>query len=62
MAPYRANQQVRVLLRHEPSAAERDGDRVRAVTLADAATGDQVVVQQVFGIELAWPEPRMTPR
>jgi len=44
LAPYRANQQLRVLLRHDPIAAEQDGGRIRAVTLADAATGDQMVV------------------
>ena len=51
LAPYRANQQLRVLLRHAPVAAEQDGDRIRAVTLADEATGDQVMVQAAYVLD-----------
>jgi glycine/D-amino acid oxidase-like deaminating enzyme len=51
LAPYRANQRVRVLLRHAPIAAERDGDRVRAVTLTDDGTGDQVVVHAAYVLD-----------
>jgi hypothetical protein len=51
LAPYRANRQIHVLLRHRPVAAEQDGDRVRAVTLADDATGDHVVVQAAYVLD-----------
>ena len=44
LAPYRASRQLQVLLRHRPTAAETDGDRVRAVTLLDEETGEAVVV------------------
>jgi hypothetical protein len=40
-----------VLLRHYPIAAEQDGDRICAVTLADAATSDQVVVYAAYVLD-----------
>ena len=36
LQPYRARQQLDVLLHHRPISVEMDGDRVRAVTLLDA--------------------------
>ncbi len=44
LAPYRADQQLTVLLRHRPVGVEMDGDRARAVTLADDLTGEQLIV------------------
>lgn len=43
LAPFRAAGQLEVLLRHTPQAVEMDGDRVAAVTLCAAETGDPVV-------------------
>jgi hypothetical protein len=40
IAPHRSTGRVEVLLRNEPVAALVDGDRVEAVTLRDALTGD----------------------
>ena len=39
LAPYVSAGRLRVLLEHEPVAADVDGDRVRAVTVRDRATG-----------------------
>jgi hypothetical protein len=44
LAPYRAGRQLEVLLCHRPVAAESDGDLVRAVTLLDEKSGEQVIV------------------
>lgn len=48
LAPYQSSRQVQVLLRHRPLAAETAGDRVRAVTLLDGATGAQVVIRAPY--------------
>ncbi|MCM2577569.1 FAD-dependent oxidoreductase [Streptomyces meridianus] len=44
LAPHRASGRLTVLLGHEPAAAHTDGDTVRAVTLRDAASGDEITV------------------
>jgi hypothetical protein len=51
LAPYRSSRQVEVLLRHRPIAAETNGDRVRAVTLLNEETGDQVTVQASYVLD-----------
>ncbi|HEU5086150.1 MAG TPA: FAD-dependent oxidoreductase, partial [Roseiflexaceae bacterium] len=51
LAPYRAGQQLRVLLQHVPIAAERDGDRIRAVTLSDQLSGAQVLIQAAYVLD-----------
>ena len=48
LAPYRANRQLQVLLRHRPIATETDGDRVRAVTLLDETTGEAVTIAAAY--------------
>ena len=40
-----------MVLRHIPSAAEQDADRVRAVTLTDALSGDQLVVHAAYVLD-----------
>ncbi len=44
LAPYRSRRQLEVLLYHAPVAAETAGDRLRAVTLEDSRSGDQVII------------------
>src|SRR5688572_26158112 len=39
LAPYVASRAVRILLHHEPVAADVQGDRVRAVTFIDGSSG-----------------------
>ncbi len=51
LAPYRAGRQLEVLLRHRPIAAERDGDLVRAVTLLDEESGEQVVISAPYVLD-----------
>jgi hypothetical protein len=48
LAPYRASQQLQVLLRHRPIEAETDGDRFRAVTLLNDDTGDSLVINAPY--------------
>ena len=48
LAPFRAGKQLEVLLRHRPIAAERDGDLVRAVTLLDEESGEQVAISAPY--------------
>jgi glycine/D-amino acid oxidase-like deaminating enzyme len=51
LAPYRANRQVEVLQRHHATAVERDGDRVRAVTLEHAETRDEMVIHAPYVLD-----------
>src|SRR5690606_34821253 len=44
LAPYRAGRQLEVRLHQVPLRAEMDGDRVRAVIVRDAQTGDETVL------------------
>ncbi|HXF62672.1 MAG TPA: FAD-dependent oxidoreductase [Caldilineaceae bacterium] len=48
IAPYRSNRQLEVLIRHRPSAAESDGDFVRAVTVRDEETGDERILRAPY--------------
>lgn len=48
LAPWRSGQQLDVLLRHRPVAADTDGDRVTAVTLRSAETGDEVTIRALY--------------
>ena len=48
LAPYRASQQLRILLQHRPIEAHTEGDRVTAVTLRDETTGETVTVEAPF--------------
>ena len=44
LAPFASSGRLTVLLEHEPSAAEVEGDRVRSVTVRDLNTGDSRVL------------------
>lgn len=44
LAPYRADQQIDVILNYRPIAAETEGDQIQSVTLAHVYTQDQLVV------------------
>lgn len=48
LAPYRSSRQLEVLTRHLPIGVERDGDHVRAVTLQDDTTGEQIVLRAPY--------------
>ena len=48
LAPYRASQQLDILLEHVPVSAETSGDRVLAVTLQDRRSGEQVVISAPY--------------
>lgn len=48
LAPYRSSRRLEVLLRHRPIAAESDGDRIRAVTLRNDETGEDVVISAPY--------------
>jgi hypothetical protein len=51
LAPYRADQQLTVLLRHRPTAVDMDGARARAVTLTHHPGGDQIVISAPYIID-----------
>jgi len=48
LAPCRSRRQLQILLRHRPIAAETDGDSVRAVTLLNEETGEEVVLSASY--------------
>jgi hypothetical protein len=48
LAPYRSSSQAEILLRHHPTAVEVEHDRVRAVTVLDAETGDSLVLHAPY--------------
>ncbi|NLF76446.1 MAG: FAD-dependent oxidoreductase [Chloroflexi bacterium] len=48
LAPYRASQQIDILLRHRPVAVETDGDYLRAVTLISDETGQETVIHAPY--------------
>lgn len=48
LAPYRSGRQIDVLLEHTPTAAETDGDRVRAVTVVSGRTGEETVLRAPY--------------
>lgn len=51
LAPFVANGQVSLLLRHRAVRAEVDGDRVRAVHVRDADSGEEVTLQAPFFLD-----------
>ncbi|MEV4604273.1 FAD-dependent oxidoreductase [Amycolatopsis sp. NPDC049253] len=51
LAPFRADNQLTVLMEHEPVAAECEGDQVTAVTLRDRRSGDRVTVAAAYTID-----------
>ncbi len=51
LAPYRAAGRLLLLLHHRPVAAESDGDRVIAVTLADSISGAETVIHAPYIID-----------
>lgn len=51
LAPYRADRQLTVLTRHTPVAAIVDGDVVRAVTLRNEATGEEVTISARYVLD-----------
>ncbi len=51
LAPYRASGQVEILLKHRPVLVESDGDYVRAVTLVDEESGEQVVISAPYVLD-----------
>jgi len=51
LTPFRASGQLAVLLWHIPQAVEMDGDRVAAVTLRAADTGDPVVCHSRYVLD-----------
>jgi hypothetical protein len=44
LAPYRSDGQLVVLLDHEPTAADTEGDQATAVTHRDRRTGDEITI------------------
>ncbi|GLV54630.1 FAD-dependent oxidoreductase [Dictyobacter sp. S3.2.2.5] len=48
LAPYRASRQIEVFLHHRLVAAERDGDRLEALTIQDDQTGEQTVIHAPY--------------
>jgi hypothetical protein len=50
VAPWRSDRQLDVLVHHRPVGVERDGDRIRAVTLENAR-GDRLVVEASFVLD-----------
>lgn len=51
LAPYRSGRQIEVLLRHRPIAVESDGDQVRAVTLLEHETDEQVIIRASYVLD-----------
>lgn len=51
LAPYRSAGQIEIMLNHVPVSAETDGDRVKAVTVEDTRSGQQVVLTAPYIID-----------
>lgn len=51
LAPYRSAAQLEVLLNHRPVSAEAHGDHVRAVTVENMQTGEQIVLTAPYIID-----------
>ena len=51
LAPHRTSGRVRVMTHHKPVAADVQGDRVRAVTLKNLRSGDQVTISAPFVLD-----------
>lgn len=48
LAPYRSSGHLHLLLNHKPVSAETDGDKVLAVTVEDAFSGNQTVIHAPY--------------
>ncbi len=51
LAPFLAGRQLDVVLNHRPVSVESDGDRVRAVDLENAATGERVTISAPYVLD-----------
>src|SRR6185312_3764202 len=51
LAPYAANGRLNILLEHAPTRAETAGDRVAAVTVRDARTGDERLLRAPYFLD-----------
>jgi hypothetical protein len=51
LAPYRSGRQLEVLMHHRPVAAETDSDLVRAVTLLNEESSEQVVISAPYVLD-----------
>lgn len=51
LAPFVSNGSLTILLNHRPIAADVDGDRVRAVTLRDRQTGNELTIQADYVLD-----------
>ncbi len=51
LAPYRTGRQLEVLLKHRPVTVETDGDSIRAVTVVNDETGEQLVLSAPYIID-----------
>jgi hypothetical protein len=51
LQPFRAGKQLVTLLKHRPIAAETQGDRIRAVTLENLHSGEQVQINAGFVLD-----------
>lgn len=50
-APYRASEQIEILLKHHPVSAETEDDMIRSVTLKNAETGDTITISAPYIID-----------
>jgi hypothetical protein len=51
LAPYISGHQLQILLRHRPIAVETDGDDIRAVTVLNEETGEELVLHAPYIID-----------
>ncbi|HEX3814073.1 MAG TPA: FAD-dependent oxidoreductase [Mycobacteriales bacterium] len=51
LAPYRGDLRLQVLMRHEPRAAQADGDTVATVSFVDTEAGDDVAVNASYVLD-----------
>ncbi|QPC83346.1 FAD-dependent oxidoreductase [Phototrophicus methaneseepsis] len=51
LAPYQTSHQLEILLEHRPTKVEMDGDDVRAVTVINQKTGEEMVIQAPYVLD-----------
>jgi hypothetical protein len=51
LQPYRASQELTILLDHIPAAAETDGDRVASVTLRNLVSGEESMIRARYMLD-----------
>jgi hypothetical protein len=51
LAPHQSSQRIQILLQHVATAAETDGDAVKAVEVQSLATGDRLVLRAPYFID-----------